>query len=944
MPLHRFLSSTEPLARRVAKVLCEEMEGKGMFDFSKWTVLTPTSGAARRIRSALAELAAERNTGVLPPVFESPMAHLERVASATMAIATRVESLVAWVNVLLKARPEDFPNLLGRAGDYSDMRSAWSLASSLERLSDLLTEGGLSPASPVLAEVMEPEAGRWEDIARLFEHQQKELQKYGMIDANTAKRAIAHSTPHPSGPIVVAAIPDLPLLVESYLTQLEKKGVPVYVLIDCPEGTSELFDAWGRPDVTSWSGENLSIPTEYIVVEAGFADEARRVAEIFSQMSGRSAGLAVADSTLIPAIEGSLRRIGLKPFDPSGRALATTEPGAIVLGWLDFLSTNSLRDLRVFLEKPRILNLAARQTNSRHEADILNGLDELASFSQAGTLPDALEAITSQPASSEKKTKLSSLVAACAEEWRKKFDVAQLGTSALRDLLREAYEKGIYEEESFSAAALEEFDRIFTQIENSPILRAQNDPDGHFLRATLTSAIEQSRVYARRGEDDLEVNGWLEAPWMDEEFLLLSGCTDGALPDVVVGHAFIPDSVRAKLGLMTNEQRLVRDLYLLRSLTITHPRGRLVCTLSRTGAEGDPLKPSRLFFRVEDKALPDRVNVLFATPEQERNELPRSNAWQLEVPRHAPPKHLSVTRFALYLRCPLRFYLQHVAKMEPFEAPSQELDAREFGSLLHAVVEDFGRDTEEREKTDENAIRRFVEHCLELRMRERFGSNPPLKIRIQKEILHRRLGEFARIQAQERREGWLIVEAERSITIDDELTLGGLPLTAKIDRIEIHEKTGRRRILDYKTSAKGAPPIETHFIRANGEPFFPEMDFEESADEKPIIRRWKDLQLPLYRWIASHLWPNEPPPLTAYFNLPARLEGSGIAPLELDENTQMAAEVCAQAIAERILRGIFLPAARITANRDDFAGLFFGDQPESRLTPASIEFLQGGEQ
>ena len=50
-------------------------------------------------------------------------------------------------------------------------------------------------------------------------------------------------------------------------------------------------------------------------------------------------------------------------------------------------------------------------------------------------------------------------------------------------------------------------------------------------------------------------------------------------------------------------------------------------------------------------------------------------------------KKMSVTQFIDYLRCPFRFYLKHVLRMEPFDAARDEMDARGFGSLIHDSIE-----------------------------------------------------------------------------------------------------------------------------------------------------------------------------------------------------------------------------------------------------------------
>ena len=143
--------------------------------------------------------------------------------------------------------------------------------------------------------------------------------------------------------------------------------------------------------------------------------------------------------------------------------------------------------------------------------------------------------------------------------------------------------------------------------------------------------------------------------------------------------------------------------------------------------------------------------------------------------------------------------------------------------------------------------------------------------------------------------------------------------------MDVHEETGQRRILDYKTSAKRKSARSMHFDATSG------------ARE---MVQWRDLQLPLYRALAEFLWPGEPlPPLVGYFLLPERIEESGIDQLILDEALFASAKAHAEMVAERISRGIFWPPGEVEF--DDFANLFLGEDPEKTISEKSKEFLSG---
>jgi ATP-dependent helicase/nuclease subunit B len=164
--------------------------------------------------------------------------------------------------------------------------------------------------------------------------------------------------------------------------------------------------------------------------------------------------------------------------------------------------------------------------------------------------------------------------------------------------------------------------------------------------------------------------------------------------------------------------------------------------------------------------------------------------------------------------------------------------------------------------------------------------------------------------------------------------LEGLPVVASLDRIDIHERTGQRRILDYKTSAKRKTAADAHLENSSGEERSLETIFEEKRS------RWVDLQLPLYRALAHFQWPDEAqPPIVAYFLLPERIEESGIEEFALDDSLFSSAMSVAKEIARRVLRGIYWPPRLV--EHDDYETIFLGEDPACVLSSSSKEFLQG---
>ena len=68
----------------------------------------------------------------------------------------------------------------------------------------------------------------------------------------------------------------------------------------------------------------------------------------------------------------------------------------------------------------------------------------------------------------------------------------------------------------------------------------------------------------------MELLDWLELPLDDAPVVMLTGFNEGLFPESVQGHAFLPDALRTRLGLIDNRRRFARDAY--RLTTVLHSK------------------------------------------------------------------------------------------------------------------------------------------------------------------------------------------------------------------------------------------------------------------------------------------------------------------------------------------------------------------------------------
>ncbi len=921
MPKIVFLTEKQPLVFKAAAWLAANANTRP-WDLSETAIVLFTSAAGLRLREQLVALAAQAGTGVLPPIMTTPLALLDR-ALVGQGIARRQTRLEAWYQAI-KSGGMAAADLLSGFGDPLPPREVLRIAESLMDVCSLLAEGGLTPHSAELFALLPQDEDRWRSLRNLYSLYLAALADCEQLDPNEARLvAVRDGSPPPNiTRIIIANVPDLNPLSRQYFQSLEQAGLSVTVMVDAPDCDDAIFDGWGCPDPEYWGNIQLPIALSQIAVAADAYSEG----ELAARMNDQGAAICQIDEGLAPTLRTAFARRNRPVFDPGGESLAASEVGVLVKSWRQFLTSQLITDLRIVLECPAFQRALARE--SRQPASRIMAAYDMARMSSLIDLwPDLVAHVRSPHFSEPNKYIHFAFLVNLLEDWRQSFDDS---LESVPEFIRRVYIEVFPEPQSREARALRTYGEVLHILASAP-----PSADRRIAGDLLDDAVTQARVYDDHAPDDVELNGWLEAAWLPDATMVLSGCAEGVLPAATNGHSFLPESARLALGLVTNPARLARDAFLLHNLLATRAPGAVMCLYGRVTSEGEPAKPSRLLFRCPEAELPDRVRRLFGPAISLRESPSRQRSWRLDVEKKRARDHISVTAFGDYLTCPLRFYFKHALRMESLDPEVAEMDAREFGTLFHLVVEAFARDEHIRESTSAPEIEKFVAAELDHLILRRHGRRPSLPVRVQQESLRVRLRQFAQIQAVERDAGWRIQEAEYRFETDDTISLAGLALKASLDRVEVHEGSGQRRILDYKTFARDKTPEMAHLVRNSQDPLLPGEEVFWLG--KP--RYWRSLQLPLYRALAEFRWPGEEPPIVGYFLLPERVEESRIEELALDDDSARAAVQCAEAIAERVRRGIFWPPREV--DYDDYEELFLGDDPATVLSEDSISYLEG---
>ena len=952
-----FLGWDKSLVNAVVKHVAADWGDKGALDLGSWLIIVPTRNASRRLREALALHAAEKNAAVLPPRVVTPDFLTSPEHAPDMHPAGALETRLIWaaemLRIDLKAHREVFPV------DPVERGFTWALktAGDLLEVRETLNEKGLSFADVArIFEGTEMEPERWRDLASIERHCVRATEERGFADWQMTRRHAAANGTSPAGVsrVVMAGVLDPSSLAVQALERWSHH-VAVDVLVYAPEDSHrDAFDLWGRPRPDAWLTRPIDIPTPETTIHQGGtpAEQADAAVELLASYAdpGAVAAIGVADTEVSAPLEKSLAAREIGSFDPAGRPMGTHGVFHLLRIVSQLAGTRSFGSVAELVRCPdvadTIRDLVEAETQSRPSLrQFLNDFDTLAVTALPDTLDDALELA---PRVFDDPDEPSAVPAGLAwiDRVLKSLSGADFG-AALTGFLGDVFARRRFQmtnpQDAVFAAIADQISEVLDMLDGPA---ADDFPDGldpaqrlELLLQTLGDEI----FHPDRKANDIDLQGWLELLWEDAPHLVITGMNDGKAPEAILGHTFLPDSARRALGLRSNDTRFARDACLMTALIESrrHNGGRVDFVFGRTGADGAPLRPSRLLFQCADTELPARTLHFFQKTPPHADPVPWQLAWPLK-PQPLPEstrifQQLSVTSFSSYLQCPFRFYLRHGLGMSEIDATSTEMSAMEFGSLLHGVLESFAQDPEAIALTDADKIREAFHVILDRRLHGIYGSRLTVPVTIQRESARQRLGWWAEKEAEQRRQGWQIIAAETRLSPkDDPWSLAEMRINGRIDRIERHEQLGVR-LIDFKTRSAFDPvkkvrkTVENYHLmplkRSEEPENFAEWALVTSSDGNAA--RWIDLQLPLYRLAMEKRSPGEKI-TTAHVTL------SKTKPeIDLDEWGGLdgalleSARTCAEGVIAAIRSREFWPPAEKLPYGDDFGHLFFGEPLEA---------------
>ena len=898
-----FLGWDRPALAAAADWLAARYATGDSIDMSQVIVAVPGGRAGRRLEELLLDRGEAAGLPFAPPQTTT-VGHLpEMLYLARRPFADRLTQQLAWIEALDRTDPAQLAHLVAELPAKADLAGRLALGEMLARLhrelaADDLDFRRVAECGAALEDF--PEEARWEALAIVQDTYLRILDELELWDLQTARLyAIRNRECHTDGEVILVGTVDLNLAQRRILDQI---GEQVTALVFAPESFSDGFDAHGCLAVEAWQDARLSLRDDQIEIAGGPADQAAAIVRAIAGFGGRFAAdeitVGVPSEALLPYVEQSLAQCEIPARYGPGRSIARSSPYRLLAATADYLETRSFWAVAALLRHPAVADWLVSQ---QVRGDWLTEADAY----QTAHLPASADGSWCGPAESYPALKQADAAFSALLESR----FGRFAPAAVRPLSEWGQPILDYLADVFGVRPLER-DKEPDRTHWLACEAAREALAGHAGLNRLGSlqpsvcAADAIRLALRQLESQaiapppdpgaVELLGWLELPWDDAPALVVCGLNDQTIPDSVNADLFLPDRIRRQLGIEDNDRRYARDLYALSVLIASRQELRVIA--GRTSPEGSPLAPSRLLFACDDETVARRALDYFGERPSPRVLIlpgslrPGQSHCTLQPPQPRPSEgevsSMRVTEFRDYLACPYRYYLRHRLGLAAVADNSAELDAAAFGSLAHDVLADFG-ESELAASTDAEEIGLLLDELLSRRVFQEYGKRPLPAVHVQIAQLRHRLASLARWQADWAGQGWRIVHVEKDmaangvvLTVDER----ELKLRGRIDRIDFNDATGAWAILDYKTSESGKTPEQTH--------------------QKG--RAWIDLQLPLYRHLASAL-KLEGPIQLGYIVLPKDVARIGALIAGWSEEDLESADGAAKEVVRKVWRGEFWP-------------------------------------
>ncbi len=216
----------------------------------------------------------------------------------------------------------------------------------------------------------------------------------------------------------------------------------------------------------------------------------------------------------------------------------------------------------------------------------------------------------------------------------------------------------------------------------------------HILYRQLTKGLSQA--FSGKIEEGIQLMGLLETRLMDFENIILLSVNEDILPASSFTNSFIPADIKYEFQLPGIQEKTAVYAYHFYRLLQRAKNVYLIYSTTKKKLSGG--EKSRFIKQLEFELKKYNKHINIQNKLLTLDNIKIQNAPELSIKKddkiqqrlqEIAIKGLSPTRIISYIRCPLQFYFQTVAKIKEPEQAQDIIDDRILGDAIHHILEDF---------------------------------------------------------------------------------------------------------------------------------------------------------------------------------------------------------------------------------------------------------------
>ena len=355
------------------------------------------------------------------------------------------------------------------------------------------------------------------------------------------------------------------------------------------------------------------------------------------------------------------------------------------------------------------------------------------------------------------------------------------------------------------------------------LLQISNRFEAAFIKKIVLESLSTLKLpLGKESNEGLQIMGFLETRMLDFENVVILSVNEGNLPASASNKSFIPFGLRKAFKMPHfTEQDSIYAYHFYRLLQRAKNVSLIYNTELTVDGSGEKSRYIlQLAHRIKSEKLPIQLNestvsIPLSTEVLQPREIKVVKSAdilkQIEylLFERSGERPISPTLVLDYIECPLRFYLKRIKKLRKEDDVSNEIDAREFGNIVHHTMQHLyepfiGKSITKDDilaiKKTKLALQIDKEFEVELDLKIISGKNDYQRYII-KNTLERLLDKDA-AQAPFKIQGLELALNKESFNLalqvnGSTIQLGGI--IDRLDEVELTDGNKLSRIIDYKT-------------------------------------------------------------------------------------------------------------------------------------------------